>query len=173
MCQSYCLINNQRIPLRLQQQFDDSPAVCHSLKDFALSHYSYFTPQLSLPLETWSNSVWELILLALQFGCKGGQCRAGVLIACSYHDALPLLWLRSLPYSSSTASWEQYLAGNKWILNLQPPKKSAFTYPFFHTLKEKESPLFLEEHWFLQFSMWLNYKSQSSLSPTYMQWCSS
>lgn len=122
MCQSYCLINNQRIPLRLQKQFDDSPAVCHSLKDFALSYYSYFTPWLSLPLETRSNFVWKLILLALQFGCKEGQCRAGALTACSYHAALPLLWLRSLSSSSSTASWDQYLAGNKRTLNLKPSK---------------------------------------------------
>lgn len=50
------VINYQRIPLSLQQWCDDLPALCHWLEDFALRHYSCFSSQLSVPLQTVNDS---------------------------------------------------------------------------------------------------------------------
>lgn len=63
VCQSYMIINNQRIPSSLQQQFDDPPVLCHRLKDFALRHYSCFEPQLSVPSAALNDSAQGTTLL--------------------------------------------------------------------------------------------------------------
>jgi len=63
VCQRYLIINNQRIPLSLQQWSDDPPALCHRLEDFALRHSSYFSRQFSVPSEALNDSARGLILL--------------------------------------------------------------------------------------------------------------
>lgn len=75
---------------------------------------------------------------------------------------------RASAFFSGTAGWSQYWGKNEINTEFAPLKNCDFTCAFFHTIKGKQSTLFLEEHLFLTAVLNVaGLQCQSNLSAAY------
>lgn len=150
------VINYQRIPLSLQQWCDDPPALCHWLEDFALRHYSCFSSQLSVPLQTVNDSArgWSCIHRTgtqhfFHLLSRSSRRQISAQIPCQAHRFTQWSWCNPVAQETGApwvtavtlcchcpgwgasaflipASWEQQLAAKNQMNTEFPPIKDSF-----------------------------------------------